>query len=55
MITTLTGQSTVNEIVLDTVVPPSAVMVNVTIHVPVEMVGKVTVLPDDVIPVPEAA
>ena len=47
-----TGQTTLNVTVFVLIVPPVAVMVNVTVHVPVEVVAKVIVLPDIVTPVP---
>ena len=52
MITTLFEQTTVNVTVLVSVVPPVAVMRYVAVHVPVEVVDKVIVLSESVIPVP---
>ena len=52
IIDTVDGQTTFNVTVLVSVAPPDAVMRYVAVHVPVEVVGKVIVLSDVVIPVP---
>ena len=64
MIVRVNGQITVNVTVLVSVAPPSAVIVYVTVNVPIVVVGSVilrqfilvsaTEQPDYVIPVPEA-
>ena len=50
----LLGQIVYKVTVLETVSPPVAVMRNVAIVDPIEVVGMVTVLSDDVNPDPEA-
>ena len=49
-----TGQTTLNVTVFVLIVPPVAVMVNVAVHDPLVVVGKVIVLPEDVNPDPVA-
>ena len=48
------GQTTDNVTILVSVFPPVAVMVNVAVHVPLEEVAKVIILPVDEKPDPEA-
>ena len=49
------GHFTLSVTVFDIYDPPSAVIVNVAVHVPVEVNGIETVLiPEEVIPVPDA-